>query len=167
MRSSSCLQTREHVGTVRPTLGRRFGPAKQAGTIHMRMKIGGVTMKTRFLFVLATIGTLGMTTPALATNDSGDRPMAPVTLFRDMALATIEVAKEAMQATSDTVHHNIGNVINTAARARGFVRDSVGGMLDNARRLSGVMGEMMPLTTHNHHENRPSAESSNKTENAR
>ena len=118
-------------------------------------------MRIRFPFILATIGMLGMATSALAANDADGKPVRPVALFRDMALATIEVAKEAMEATSDTVHHNIGNVMDTAARARGFVRDSVGGVLGNARKLSGIMGEMMPLTTHNHYEGRPSAETEN------
>jgi len=114
-------------------------------------------MKTKTSFVLAIIGTLGMTSPALAANDADSKSAPPVALFKDMALATIEVAKEAMQATSDAVHHNIGNVMNTAAKARGFVRDSVGGVLGNARKLSSVVGEMMPLTTHNHYEGRPPA----------
>lgn len=118
-------------------------------------------MKISTLCILGTIAALGMSTPVLAANDSSERATPPVALFKDMALATIEVAKEAVEATSDTVHHNLGNVMDTAAKARGFVRDSVGGVLGNARKLAGVVGEMMPLTAHNHYEGRAPEEKQN------
>ncbi len=124
----------------------------------MTTKTGGAVKTIRkTILTLAAIGVLGMTMPALAANDGGDAS-EPVALFKGFALAAIEVAKEAAQATSDTVHHNIGNMMGTAAKARGFVRDSVGGVLGNARKLSGMVGDMMPLTTHNHYEAASSAE---------
>ena len=127
----------------------------------MTTRTGGTrtTMKTmkQTILILTAISALAAGTPALAANDGGDAP-EPVTLFKGFALAAIEVAKEAAQATSDTVHHNLGNVMGTAAKARGFVRDSVGGVLGNARKLSGMVGDMMPLTTHNHYEAAPPTE---------
>lgn len=72
--------------------------------------------------------------------------------LKDVFIAAIDVASHAAQSTSDTVHHNIGNVIGTAAKARGFVRDTVSGVLGNARKLSGMVGDVMPFTEHNHFE---------------
>ncbi len=126
----------------------------------MTKKTGG-SMKTIYTLrktalALATVAALGATAPAQAAGDATtktDKTLAkPAELFRSFALAAIEVAKEAAQATSDTVHHNIGNVMGTAAKARGFVRDSVGGVLGNARKVTGMVGDVMPLTTHNHYE---------------
>ena len=119
----------------------------------MKTKIGGA-MNTLHKTILALTATaaLGLATPALAANEAGGRAMPPVAMFRDFALAAIEVAKQAAQATSDTVHHNMGNAMGTAAKARGFVRDSVGGALGNARKLSAMVGDMMPRTTHDRRE---------------
>ena len=118
----------------------------------MQTKIGGVMKHLRtFSAVFVTIAAVGLASPASAANDARERSIPPVALIKDMALAAIEVAKEAAQATSDTVHHNMDNIMGTAAKARGFVRDSVGGVLGNARKLTGMVGDMMPLTTHNHY----------------
>ena len=136
----------------------------------MHRRTGG-TMKTfmrKGILTLSAVLAIGMATPALASGeaaDRADRPLAkPAELFRSFALATIEVAREAAQATSDTVHHNIGNAMDTAAKARGFVRDSVGGVLGNARKITGMVGDMMPLTTHNHYEYAAPAQKAGKAE---
>ena len=125
----------------------------------MKQMTGGnmkIILKNAIL-TCAAVTALGFATPALASGQAdgkdGKALANPAELFRSFALATIEVAKEAAQATSDTVHHNIGNAMGTAAKARGFVRDSVGGVLGNARKVTGMVGDMMPLTTHNHYEN--------------
>ncbi len=137
----------------------------------MKHKTGG-TMKNanamkKTVFALCAVAVLGLATPALANEGAGktnETTARPAELFRGFALATIEVMKEAAQATSDTVHHNMGNVVDTAAKARGFVRDSVGGVLGNARKVTGMVGDMMPLTTHNHYAGAAPSKEQNKAE---
>jgi hypothetical protein len=140
----------------------------------MMKKTGGAnktmhTMKNATL-ALATVAMLGVAAPALAANGGAGKADAPhaqngpraADLFKGFALAAIEVMKEAAQATSDTVHHNLGNAMGTAAKARGFVRDGVSGVLGNARKITGMVGDVMPLTTHNHYQNAAQAKKDNK-----
>ena len=124
----------------------------------MMTKTGGKKTIVRVTgAVLALMLAVG--TPALAAQP-GQAPArmaaqqgeSATAFLKDVFTATIDVMNYAARTTSDTVHHNIGNVMGTAAKARGFVRDTVSGVLGNARKVTGMVGDVMPFTEHNHYE---------------
>ncbi len=110
------------------------------------------------LTTIAMGAMLALATPALASGQAdgtqAERHHAahPAQFIKGFFTAAIDVAREAAQATSDTLHHNTGNAMNTVARARGFVRDTVSGVLGNARKASSVAGEFVPFTERHYHE---------------
>ena len=118
------------------------------------MKVSG-GMKTSGLATVALALVLTVTTPAMAAGSqavAGHGAGQSSSSLKDFFISAIDVINYAARTTSDTVHHNIGNVMGTAAKARGFVRDTVSGVLGNARKVTGMVGDVMPFTEHNHYE---------------
>ncbi len=90
----------------------------------------------------------------------------PAEFLKGFFTAAIDVASHAAQATSDTLHHSGRNVVDSVVKARGFVRDTVSGVLGNARKVSGMVGDVMPFTQHNHYEGTQPPEKTAKTDTA-
>ncbi|GEM_PF-6830206 len=130
----------------------------------MTKKTGGMMNRTNLklprMAVLAAA--LMMTTAPAIAAETTETPRQQVESMRDAQhparflsgffTAAIDAMNHAARSTSDTLHHNTGNVMDTVAKARGFVRDTVSGVLGNARKATGMVGDMMPFTEHHHYE---------------
>lgn len=118
--------------------------------MKMIVRLAGIVMAGCMMLIVPALA--AGTGKAASQEPAHGSQAHPAEYLKGFFTAAIDVASHAARSTSDTVHHNAGNVMDTVAKARGFVRDTVSGVLGNARKLSGMVGDVMPFTEHNHYE---------------